>query len=145
MLVRVADDDDAIDHNWRRRGRDISIGEIHTLVWIVTVGQIRKQVGQQINHAGFRKAFNPNRAAPIFQRLTGFRVQCRQEKGGRRNIDNTAAIDLGLSDSQQRRLASMPALDDGRWQMSTLDELPKGEVLAEWLRDALSGASGGGE
>jgi D-alanyl-D-alanine carboxypeptidase len=55
----------------------------------------------------------------------------------------TAAVDLGLSDSQQRRLASMPALDDGRWQMSPLEELPKGEILAEWLRDALSGAVGG--
>lgn len=55
----------------------------------------------------------------------------------------SAAVDLALSDSHERRLAAMPALDDGRWQMSTLEDLPKGEILGEWLRDALSGAIGG--
>jgi hypothetical protein len=31
----------------------------------------------------------------------------------------------------------MPALDDGRWQLSALRDLPKGALIGEWLRDTV--------
>lgn len=55
-----------------------------------------------------------------------------------------AAVELDLAASHERRLASMPKLEDGRWRMSTMSELPKGEAIGEWLRDALPESLGGG-
>lgn len=55
----------------------------------------------------------------------------------------TAAVDLELSESHQRRLGAMPPLDDGRSQMSSLEDLPKAEALGAWLREALPNAAGG--
>jgi D-alanyl-D-alanine carboxypeptidase len=61
------------------------------------------------------------------------------EQGG----GGTAGSDMELTESHQRRLGAMPSLDDGRWQMSSLEDLPKAEALGEWLRNALPSAAGG--
>jgi hypothetical protein len=39
-----------------------------------------------------------------------------------------------LSEGEQRRLGVMPALDDGRWRLSSLADLPKAALIAEWLK-----------
>jgi serine-type D-Ala-D-Ala carboxypeptidase (penicillin-binding protein 5/6) len=50
---------------------------------------------------------------------------------------------LELSESQERRLRALPALDDGRWSTSTLEELPKAAVIGRWIREAIPGIAGG--
>jgi serine-type D-Ala-D-Ala carboxypeptidase (penicillin-binding protein 5/6) len=50
---------------------------------------------------------------------------------------------LSLSASQERRLRALPALDDGRWSTSSLEELPKAEVIGRWIREAIPGIAGG--
>jgi D-alanyl-D-alanine carboxypeptidase len=54
-----------------------------------------------------------------------------------------ALVELDLAASHERRLAAMPKLDDGRWRMSTISELPKGEAIGEWLKGALPETLGG--
>ena len=44
---------------------------------------------------------------------------------------------LELSDGEQRRLGVMPALDDGRWRLSPLSDLPKGELIGDWLKNTM--------
>jgi hypothetical protein len=45
--------------------------------------------------------------------------------------------DLELSEGEQRRLGVMPALDDGRWRLSALADLPKGALIGEWLKGTI--------
>ncbi len=47
------------------------------------------------------------------------------------------APDLGLSEGELRRLGVMPALDNGRWRLSTLADLPKGALIGDWLKHTL--------
>jgi D-alanyl-D-alanine carboxypeptidase len=54
------------------------------------------------------------------------------------------AADLHLTESHERRLSRMLPLDDGRWRMSRLEDLPKSATLGEWLSGALPEAAGGG-
>jgi len=61
------------------------------------------------------------------------------EEGG----GGQGATGLSLSESQERRLRALPALDDGRWSTSTLEELPKAEVIGRWIREAIPGIAGG--
>jgi len=61
------------------------------------------------------------------------------EQGG----GGAVGVDMELSEGHQRRLAAMPKLDDGRWNMSRLSELPKAKELGEWLREALPDSIGG--
>jgi len=61
------------------------------------------------------------------------------EDGGGAQATST----LDLSESQERRLRSLTALDDGRWRTSTLEELPKAEVIGRWIREAIPGIAGG--
>ncbi len=55
----------------------------------------------------------------------------------------TAGIDFNFSESHERRLANIPALDDGRWKTSRLEDLPKAALIGEWLGDALPGGGRG--
>lgn len=41
--------------------------------------------------------------------------------------------DLELSEGELRRLGVMSPLDDGRWQLSSLADLPKGALIGDWL------------
>jgi len=50
---------------------------------------------------------------------------------------------LDLTESEERRLTAMPALDDGRWRMSRLEDLPKAALIGEWLKDVLPRSVGG--
>src|SRR5665811_490311 len=63
------------------------------------------------------------------------------EEGGGGVVADT----IELSASQQHRLAAMPRIDDGRWRMSALSDLPKAAMITEWLKGALPGVAGGGE
>ena len=55
------------------------------------------QVGEQIDHAGFREAFNRHRAAEAFEWSSGCRVQRGQEEAGRDDIDDIAAVEVGIA------------------------------------------------
>ncbi|MEN8040576.1 MAG: D-alanyl-D-alanine carboxypeptidase family protein [Actinomycetota bacterium] len=46
-------------------------------------------------------------------------------------------VDIDLSDSEERRLRAMPTLDDGRWNTSTLEDLPRAAVIGRWIREAI--------
>ncbi|GMQ84893.1 MAG: hypothetical protein BMS9Abin07_0458 [Acidimicrobiia bacterium] len=47
--------------------------------------------------------------------------------------------DLELSEGEVRRLRMMPALNNGRWRLSALADLPKAGLIGEWLKDTLPG------
>lgn len=49
-----------------------------------------------------------------------------------------------LSTSHERRLRSMPALDDGRWNTSSLIDLPKAESIGRWILEAIPSITGDG-
>jgi D-alanyl-D-alanine carboxypeptidase len=53
------------------------------------------------------------------------------------------AADLALAPSEERRLGAMPRIDDGRWRMSALTDLPKAALITEWLKGALPSIAGG--
>ncbi len=55
------------------------------------------------------------------------------EDGGGAN----AVPDIELSASEERRLRALPALDDGRWNTSKLEDLPKAESIGRWIREAI--------
>ena len=48
-----------------------------------------------------------------------------------------------ISESQERRLAAMQPLDDGRWNTSSLEDLPKAAVIGRWIREAIPEIVGG--
>lgn len=60
------------------------------------------------------------------------------EQGG----GGIAAEDLDLTESEERRLGAMQHLDDGRWRMSALSDLPKSAMISQWLKDALPNVAG---
>ena len=61
------------------------------------------------------------------------------EEGGGSPV--TQAIELTAS--HERRLRNMSSLDDGRWNTSSLEDLPKSAVIGRWIREALPGIAGG--
>ena len=63
------------------------------------------------------------------------------EQGG----GGVVAADLELSRSEERRLGAMPRIDDGRWRMSALTDLPKATLITEWLKGALPIIAGGAQ
>ena len=61
------------------------------------------------------------------------------EQGG----GGVVGADVELSVSEERRLGAMPRIDDGRWRMSALTDLPKAALITEWLKGALPSIVGG--
>jgi D-alanyl-D-alanine carboxypeptidase len=61
------------------------------------------------------------------------------EQGG----GGTVTDDLELTESHERRLRAMTALPDGRWRTSSLEELPKAEIIGRWIREAIPEVAGG--
>lgn len=55
----------------------------------------------------------------------------------------TVSASFDLTESEQRRLGAMQKIDDGRWRMSTLADLPKAALITEWLKAALPTVAGG--
>ncbi len=49
----------------------------------------------------------------------------------------TTATEIELSANEERRLRALPALNDGRWSTSSLEELPKAESIGRWIREAI--------
>jgi D-alanyl-D-alanine carboxypeptidase len=49
----------------------------------------------------------------------------------------TVAAGIELSDGEERRLRALPSLDDGRWNTSSLEDLPKAAVIWRWIRGAI--------
>ncbi len=60
------------------------------------------------------------------------------EEGGGAVTEN-----LDLSEGYERRLRAMGRLDDGRWNTSSLEDLPKAETIGRWIREAIPGVAGG--
>jgi D-alanyl-D-alanine carboxypeptidase len=56
----------------------------------------------------------------------------------------TTGAPVDLSESHERRLRAMRALDDGRWNTSSLVDLPKAESIGRWIREAIPSLTGGG-
>jgi D-alanyl-D-alanine carboxypeptidase (penicillin-binding protein 5/6) len=55
------------------------------------------------------------------------------EQGG----GGTVGAPDALTESHERRLRAMRALDDGRWNTSSLLDLPKAESIGRWIREAI--------
>ncbi len=55
----------------------------------------------------------------------------------------TVSASFDLTDSEQRRLGAMEKIDNGRWRMSALADLPKAALITEWLKAALPTVAGG--
>lgn len=55
----------------------------------------------------------------------------------------TVATEHDLTVSTERRLAAMQRVDDGRWRMSELADLPKAALITDWLRSVLPSVAGG--
>ena len=55
----------------------------------------------------------------------------------------TTEPELDLSASQERRLRALSALEDGRWNTSSLEDLPKAAVIGRWIREAIPDVAGG--
>lgn len=49
----------------------------------------------------------------------------------------TVSSEIELTASEQRRLRALPPLSDGRWQTSSLEDLPKAESIGRWIREAI--------
>lgn len=49
----------------------------------------------------------------------------------------TVTADLGLSEGEKRRLRALAALDNGRWNTSSLEDLPKAAAIGRWIREAI--------
>jgi D-alanyl-D-alanine carboxypeptidase (penicillin-binding protein 5/6) len=48
-----------------------------------------------------------------------------------------------LSAGHEQRLAAMQPLDDGRWNTSSLEDLPKAAIIGRWIREAIPESIGG--
>ncbi|MEZ5176122.1 MAG: D-alanyl-D-alanine carboxypeptidase family protein [Acidimicrobiia bacterium] len=66
------------------------------------------------------------------------RVFYSEEGGG-----GSAVTPGDLSESHERRLRAMPALDDGQWNTSSIVDLPKAEAIGRWIREAIPSVAGG--
>lgn len=49
-----------------------------------------------------------------------------------------------VNETQERRLRSLPRLDDGRWNTSAAVDLPKAELIARWIQEAIPSVASGG-
>lgn len=50
---------------------------------------------------------------------------------------------LDITAGHERRLRSMAQLNDGRWRTSSLEDLPKADVIGRWIRGAIPDVAGG--
>jgi D-alanyl-D-alanine carboxypeptidase len=48
-----------------------------------------------------------------------------------------------LTEGHERWLRAIPPLNDGRWNTSALEDLPKAQAIGRWIREALPGVAGG--
>jgi D-alanyl-D-alanine carboxypeptidase len=48
-----------------------------------------------------------------------------------------------ISEGHERRLSAMLPLDDGQWNSSSLEDLPKAAVIGRWIREAIPDIVGG--
>ena len=105
LLGRVPDDHHIIDHDGRRRSRDIADLQRNALVGIVLLIQALPrfpaldQIREQVHAAGGREAINRHAFPPTFERLTGLGVQRVKEEARRRDVHDAPAIDLTVRDS----------------------------------------------
>jgi D-alanyl-D-alanine carboxypeptidase (penicillin-binding protein 5/6) len=49
----------------------------------------------------------------------------------------TGETNMNLTESEERRLRALPPLDDGRWNTSGLEDLPKAALIWRWIRGAI--------
>ncbi|GMQ93890.1 MAG: D-alanyl-D-alanine carboxypeptidase DacB [Acidimicrobiia bacterium] len=55
----------------------------------------------------------------------------------------TVSVTTQLTESEQRRLRALPPLPDGRWNTSSLEDLPKAESIGRWIREAIPNVATG--
>jgi len=48
-----------------------------------------------------------------------------------------------ISEGHERRLSEMQPLDDGQWNSSSLEDLPKAAIIGRWIREAIPDLVGG--
>jgi len=48
-----------------------------------------------------------------------------------------------ISEGHEQRLSAMQPLDDGRWNTSSLEDLPKAAIIGRWIREAIPEIIGG--
>ncbi|MEN8238184.1 MAG: hypothetical protein ABFR53_03160, partial [Actinomycetota bacterium] len=48
-----------------------------------------------------------------------------------------------VSEGHELRLSAMTPLDDGRWNTSSLEDLPKAAIIGRWIREAIPEIIGG--
>jgi D-alanyl-D-alanine carboxypeptidase len=48
-----------------------------------------------------------------------------------------------LTEGHERWLRATPPLNDGRWNTSALEDLPKAQAIGRWIREALPDVAGG--
>jgi len=48
-----------------------------------------------------------------------------------------------ISEGHERRLSAMQPLDDGQWNSSSLEDLPKAAIIGRWIREAIPEIAGG--
>lgn len=54
------------------------------------------------------------------------------QEGGGATVDTPE-----ISEGHERRLSGMRPLDDGQWNSSSLEDLPKAAVIGRWIREAI--------
>ncbi len=62
------------------------------------------------------------------------------EEGG----GGTSTSPVEISETEERRLRALPALADGKWSTSSAVDLPKAELIARWIKEAMPSVAGGG-
>jgi len=55
----------------------------------------------------------------------------------------TVSAATELTDGEQRRLRALAPLPDGRWNTSSLEDLPKAESIGRWIREAIPNVATG--
>lgn len=55
----------------------------------------------------------------------------------------TVTVPVDLTDGEMRRLRALGSLDDGRWNTSRLEDLPKAESIGRWIRGAIPDVASG--
>ena len=118
LLGRVADHHHAVDHDRRRRAGDVAELARDTEVRVVGPvpalpgAPVGDQVRQDVDDPGLREAGQRHGVAPVRQRPAGPGVERVEEEGGADDVDDAAAVHLGVGHALAVALAH-PAVEAG--------------------------------
>ena len=118
LLGRVADHHHAVHHDRRRRAGDVAQLARDAEVGIVGAvpalpgSPVGDQVRQHVDHTGLRETGERHRAAPVLQRPARLRVERVEEEGRTDDVDDPAAVHLGVGHTLPVAVAH-PAVEAG--------------------------------